>query len=197
MKKLIIVLMLVGIVWGQGRGPRRGSELYRLRDKYKLLSRQLKDTEIELAKALAEALAEAELAEIKLAEAELVTSVLVFRYEWLCKGMGVNTAIVRDDSAWPAPRFTMPMSKGQKAFVKFPASLTVYYVMNKDTVVMTLKMPGGYTAKVWVKGVSTEGMKQDSIYTFTHPFKVTGAQVYGGDSLYVLEPTTLPEIKAD
>ncbi len=177
MKKFVVVLMLAGVVLGRGYEPRRGSELYRLRDKYKLLQRKQK------------------LTEIALAQVALDKSTLVFRYEWLCKCMGVSTAIVRDESAWPAKRFTQGMRKGQKAFVNEPDTLTVYYVMSKDAVVMTLRIPGVYSGKVWLKGVSTTGMKQDLKYSFTHPFKVTGTQIYMGESLYVLEPTTLPAIK--
>ncbi len=177
MKKLIAVLMLAGIALGQGRGPRRGSELYLLRDKYKLLTRQLKDTEL------------------KLAKAELSNSTLVFRYEWLCKCLGVDTAIVRNDLAWPAMRFTRPMRKGQKAFILAPDILTVYYVMSKDAVVMTLRVSGVLAEKVWLTGINTAGMKDGDRTSFTQPFKVTGTRIYMGESLYILEPTTLPEIK--
>ena len=176
--KLVLTLLLMGTTLGLGLPQRRPvSKVYRQELKIREIQRQLKQTEL------------------KLDEAIIAKTELVLRYEWLCKCLGVDTKIVRDDKAWPKRRFIKPMRIGQKAFMFAPDILKVHYVIDKDTAMMTLW--GAMVKKVWLKGVSTAGMEQGDSYSFSYPLKVTGSRIWGGDSFYVLEPTTLPEIKQE
>jgi len=181
MKKVIITIALAAVVvslqvaWAQSREPRRGSELYRLRQRYSDLLREHKRLEI------------------KVADMERQHANMIFRYQWVCKCVGIDTSIVNDDSIWPAMQFKWPLSKGQKALVLYPDQFSVYYVFDKDTAVMNFRV-GSHLTKVWLTGINTDGFKQNAVKIFNTPFEIVGTRIYGGESLYVLTPTKMPQI---
>jgi len=181
MKKVIITIALVAVVislqiaWAQSQEPRRGSELYRLRRRYSDLLREYKKLEI------------------KMADMEKQHANIIMRYEWLCKCVGIDSSVVNDDSIWPAMQFDWPLSKGQKAFIKYPDYLTVYYVLDEKAAIMTFHRNRS-AKKVWVTGIDTAGFRQDARKVFDIPFEIVGTRIYGGESLYVLTPTKMPQI---
>ena len=144
------------------------------------------------------------------AEAELrKTQEELVRLHYVCAKVGVDINIIYDESIWPKQRFEPPLRVGQKALLDATNKLKVVQVIDGNNFIGELSMRwlSGQTwlpkkETVWVRGVNTAGHVDDSYVTFEKPMLVSGTTTYPNPAgstktVFVIEPTTWPEIEKD